>query len=386
MPLLKRKQQFALKVEAVEGTAETLAAADVDMEVDDLDATFTPELRERRPLRNDLSATASVVGMLMGEITGRVELKPSLAPATTDPQQHTLLLACSLQQHALRTMALTGAPAGNPVPGEYILGGIAGTGFFIRVDGTTMMFVQLVAFVAAETITGTVSGFTATVHGTPAFTDIGKAYRPNSVNPPSFTGAQYMDGKRKLAFGARADATFQVGGVGQIGYTQFTLSGKMTQPTDVALLAGVSVPRVVPETFLGAQVKTVDLADIDLLCVDSFSLALNNTLARRACANEATGIISYRNTDRRPMITIDPEQELEAAINFFVKFAAGTQFGFYAQIGQTVGRRVIICAPRCQYQELGEGDRDNIATHTAQLLCCSGGSPGGDDDFIIAFG
>lgn len=382
MPLLTRKKQFATEQEAVEGTAEVLVAADVQTEVEDLEGRFTPELQERNPLREDLSPAASVVGITQGEISGRAELKPSATPATIVPPVVDVLLALGLQQNTLRTMNLSGAPVGTFVAGEYITGATAGQGFFIQLVGTVMTFVQLVAFVALENITGQVSGATATVNATPAFTDIGFAYRPNSINPPSFTSAVMHDGKKIELIGSRGTGSFEVAGTGQIGYCNFTLSGKAVAPIDQALFAGVNLPNIVPETFKNASVRAGTIE----LCVNAFNLTLNNTVARRSCTNELTGIKSHRITARRAVISIDPEQELEAAIPFFTQFAAGTLFGFYAQIGSSVGKRVWIVASRAQYIELGQGDRDGLSTHAAQLLCSRGARPGGDDDFIIAFG
>lgn len=383
MPLLARKKQFALKQESVEGTAETLAAADVKMEVEDLQGNFTPEMQERNPLRSDLGRSASVVGSTMGEITGKTEIAPGLVAATDDPNAHRLLLALGLQQHTARTCVLNAAPTGTFLAGEYITGNGVGTGFFVSVAGTTLTFVQLVAFVAAETITGSISGATAICHTTtPVFTNIGKAYRPDSTSAvPAFTGAVMHDGKQIKIFGSRGDGSIEVGGTGQIGYLNFTLSGAAVQPVDAALFTGVSVPAVIPETFLNAALT----AGGNALCVDAFTMALGNTVAKRTCSNKATGIASYRITARQPRITIEPEQELESVVAFFAKFAAGTLFDFYAQIGTSVGKRTIIVAPRAQYVELGQGDREGISTHSAQLALTRGKAPGGDDELLIVF-
>jgi hypothetical protein len=382
MTLLARKKQFALKQETTEGTAETLAAADVKMEVEDLQGNFTPEMQERNPLRADLGRSASVVGITMGEITGKTELVPGAPAATTDPNVHRLLLALGFQQHPARTGTLAAPPTGTPLAGEYITGNIGGTGFFISASGTSLTFVQLTAFNIGEVVTGSQSGFTATMHATaPNFTDLGKAYRPNSATPPAFTSAVMHDGKRIQIFGSRGDGSIEVGGAGQIGYLNFTLNGAAVQPVDAALFSGVSVPVTIPETFLNASLKAGGVE----LCVDAFTLALGNTVARRTCSNALTGIKSYRMTARQPRITIEPEQELESVINFFGKFAAGTLFDFFAVIGTTVGKRVIIVASRAQYAELGQGDREGISTHPAQIALTRGLAPGGDDEFLIVF-
>ena len=382
MPLLTRKKQFAIKVEASEGTAEVLAAADVVMEVEELEQVPQLEMVERNPLRADLSPTAAVVGIQAGEITGRTELKPGLL-ATDDPNAHRVMLALGMQQHTAKRVDLTAAPTGTFIPGEYITGGGSGTGFFSNVltGPDRMEFVELVAFVASEVITGSISGATATVNATPAEVTIGKGYRPDSVGPSSFTAAVMQDGLKKEIFGSRGDGSIEIAGTGQVAFLAYTLNGAMVTPVDTALFTGVSIPNVVPETFKGGALQ----AGTDALCVDSFTLNLANTVARRVCSDAATGIKSYKITERGPTVSIDPEQELEATIAFMGKLFGGTEFGFLAQIGSTALKRVRIMASRAQYTELGNADRESLATYAATLRLNRGKAPSGDDEYIIVF-
>ena len=196
---------------------------------------------------------------------------------------------------------------------------------------------------------------TATGHATINVTDIGVCYHPTSSNVPSFTIGDYMDGVANTLFGARANGSINVANVGAMAYLNFNFQGTAQAPVDAALFTGTTVPDIVPETFLSAAVSL----DGDSVCVDSFALDFGNTLAERPCANAATGITSYRITDRLPVITIDPERELEATVAFFTDLAAGTRLGFEATIGQTSGTRLKVVAGRCQYTELnGIGQTD----------------------------
>lgn len=380
MPLKTRKKQLAMKAEGTEGVAETLTAGDVVFEVEDLEGQYTPEMQERRPLRSSLSAVPNVVGKEFGPITGRTELKP--AALATDPLPlERLLLSLGLQAHDAVTIELAGAPTGTFTAGEYITGDGTGEGLFLRLDGTTLMYARLSAFAASEGITGSISGATATVDAAGSETVVGKAYRPDSGDGSSFTSGALMDGLKWEAFGARGDGSFEVGGTGQIGYVSFTVNGPMLAPVDQALFSGVTIPKVKPSTFKGSTVT----ADGVALCIDSFSLSLNNTVAQRACSDAATGVKSYRITDRRPTLSIDPEVELEATIDFQSKLAGAALFGFYAQIGADTEKRVIFAASQAQYTELGNADRESLATYAASLLLTGGGHPDGDDEFVIAF-
>lgn len=398
MPLLIRKRQIAIEEEGTEGSAETLVAADVQFLVEDVESSYTPEANDRNPMRETLSHEGVVIGAEFGEITGRTELKQrnSGDAVTTNPPMHDLYLAAGLVQCGIWTVQLAGAPTGTFRAGEHVTGddGTPADIYVLGVDGSNVMTYALRVSpaghdpVAAEGLTGDDSGATASVDAAPAITQLGVGYHPTSSSTaPSFTVGDYMDGVVNTIFGARANAQVNVGGVGQLGYLQFTAQGTADAPVDGALLVGVSIPNIVPEVFLSASVKVhgkpLDVDDVAELCVDSFTLDFANTLARRNCANKATGIVSYRITDRLPVINIDPERELEATIPFFTNFGAGYAFGFEATIGSTAGKKTWIVAARCQYTELPGADREGIAILNAALRC-NAASTGGDDEFFIA--
>lgn len=382
--MLDRIKQLAIKEEASEGTAETLTASEVMTESEELSANYTREMQERNPLRSTFSKRAHVPGKSMVEITGKVELVPGATPATDNPPAHELLEALGLQQRVLRTCDLTGAPSGSFIPGERITGDGTAEIYFVTRDGTELTYAVVSDVAADEVLTGQISGASATVDNPSGSTAIGFAYMPQSDESSlkSFTAAVYEDGRRTLGYGMRGDGSIEAAGVGEIAYLNFTLSGTGTLPTDTAQLTGVDLPDTIPETFLGANVSV----DGDALCMNSLRLELGNTVAARECADAATGIRSYRITDRDPKVAIDPEQELEATHAFYGKYDAGTQFGYFSQIGTTVGSRVMIAAPRAQYDELGKGDREGIMSHDATLGLNTGEIDQGDDEFIIAFG
>jgi len=380
--MLSRIKQFALKVEGTEGTAESLAAGDVPFEVEELDGEYTNEFNERNPMRASLSGIKPLPGIGSGSITGKVELVGGGATTTVPPTKK-LWLACGLAEKTVRSVALTGAPTGTFRPGEKITDGGTKIARFLLLSGTTLYYATISgsAFAAADTLTGSKSAATATVHGTPAVTDRGFAYVPQDPDAASsYTAMCNEDGIRKIVFGSRATANIEIGGAGKLAYANFRMDGAATLPIDQALYTGVTLPTVTPESFLSAGVA----ASGDSLCVDGFNFDLGNTLARRVCANAAAGIKSVRITDRKPTIKVSPERELEATIAFWSKYDAATEFGFYAQIGTTATKRVVIAAPNAMYTGLPTGDREGIAVYDAELRL-NGSESDGDDEFIIAF-
>lgn len=79
---LNRRMTLATKVEAVEGTAETLAAADANLLA--YDVTFEPNVNmfARKPVANDFSAYSAIPGAQSMRATFRAELKGSGAAGT----------------------------------------------------------------------------------------------------------------------------------------------------------------------------------------------------------------------------------------------------------------------------------------------------------------
>lgn len=385
-----RIKQLAIKVEATEGVAVSLAAADVVAEYEDLAGTWTDEKNQRRPMRATLTKRHSVAGRTMGDITGRLELVPGDTVATDAPPCARLLQALGHQEMTLKTATMATTYAAQLTPGERLTGSAAADVFFVTGSGTTITYAVAGGDIAvAETLTGETSGGTWITHAAaPAATDAGFAYRPlSTTEPPSFTVAVNEDGKRKLYFGARGTGQITIGGSGEIGYLEFTLSGTSTTPSDVAAFsAGVSLPTKKPPTFKGA---TVD-AHGDVLCVDALGFDFNNTVGMRRCASSSTGIKSYRITDREPNFTLDPEAELEATIDFFGKYAGDTVFGAQAAWGSGAGNRVWLLAPAAQYQALNQSEREGLIIYNVEMQPGEQGNLGGgltgDGEYILAFG
>ena len=80
--MLTRKRQLAAKIEAVEGTAETLAAADAKLLVYDPKVSFDVAMFERNPARPSFSNIGKTPGKRTGGISYRLELRGSGTAAT----------------------------------------------------------------------------------------------------------------------------------------------------------------------------------------------------------------------------------------------------------------------------------------------------------------
>ncbi len=112
--LLTRKSQLAVEEEAVEGTAETIVAADA---VHASEIKVTPEVEAID--RNLASASLSPIGKIVGGISAKasfeIELKGS-GTAGTPPEFSSLLKACGFAETIVASTSVTYLPASSAIP------------------------------------------------------------------------------------------------------------------------------------------------------------------------------------------------------------------------------------------------------------------------------
>lgn len=108
MPLRTQRAVLAAKVEAVEGTGETLLAANGILA---LSASFqrNQDMLVRDPLRPTLSQLASVPGRRTGTISSTVEMKGS-GTAGTAPEWGSLIRSCGFSETIVAVTSVTYAP------------------------------------------------------------------------------------------------------------------------------------------------------------------------------------------------------------------------------------------------------------------------------------
>jgi len=373
--------QFLFEIEGAEGTPETLAAADVYPHAEEVSMTYGVEKNKPNPQRGYLGRGRVVAGKKSGTCNVRLPVVAGVDAATV-PIFDKQVRCMGHVAMVLNTIVLAGAPTGTFRAGERITAS-SGTkvGMFVRmVDSTTVVYAKVSGsdFGTGETITGAISGATASTHGSdPDITQVGTAYRPISSSIPSGTAAVIEEGIRKRLFGSRGDGAVETEGVGQILYLRSEFMGGADKPVDQALLTGVTKPAIDYIALVGATVT----AEGSSLCIGRFALNFGNSVNEKQCATAAGGVKGARIGDREPTIAIDPEATVESDIDFFNNFDADTEFAFYAAFGNSTIGEVVVAAAKAQYQELGDGERDEARTHEAVL---SLEPDQGDDEYIIA--
>jgi hypothetical protein len=337
--MLVRKRQLAAKIEAVEGTAEALTAAEAKFLVYNPKVAHEIEMFTRDPVRSSFSGMGKIAGKRPAGLSFRLELRGS-GTKTTDPAWITLLKGCGFESNVLKSIAI-GAITGGP-------------------------------FQHGETITGGTSAGTATTSGA-AVTE-GQEYRPISSGVSSLTLGCYEDGVLKLIKGARGNVKFGFKS-GEPVMLDFSFQGVEAGITDVALLTAIAHETQKPPSLLSASL----LLDAYAARIGDMNISVNNTLAARDDINDSRGLLSFQITDRNISGELNPEMVTVATYDFYTKFFGSTDITLALNAGATTGNMFKFYSPRLQITKINDEDREGL-----QLAKCSfdlNGSVNGEDEF-----
>jgi len=254
MSMLIRKRQLAAKIEAVEGTAETLLAADAGILVNfSPKASYDPQMYQRDPVRATLSKMGKLAGKRSAGIDFSIELKGS-GSVIVEPEWLRLIRACGFASNALKKITIGVITTGPYLHGETITGETSGaTGRVVlkTANGTsTLYFIALSGTLeTGEVITGGTSGATATASADP--TSAGFEIKPVSSSVVSLTMGLFEDGIRKVLKGCRGTVKFNFK-IGEPATLDFSFKGVEAGVTDVPMFTGVSFDNTVPPVLLNA--------------------------------------------------------------------------------------------------------------------------------------
>ncbi len=330
MPILRQRQQIAIKQEATAGTAETLAAANAIMHTGIVE--WEPDVVEtpREAMTASLSPRGSVTGTQAAKIRFKMYLRGSYnhttgavaAPvaASTEPDFSVPFKACGL--------ALVVSGAG---PNEICTYSPSST-----------------------TISNEMTGAYSTV-------------------------ALYEDGKRYMIHGAVGNCvlTFTVG---MPVLAEFEFTGLYNAPTDTALLSAPVYPTFAEPAFLSASLSII--GSYTAAKMQNLKLDLGNTIAMRPNPNGATGHFTAQITARKPTGSFDPEEVLAATNNFFTQWIAGTvgaiTTGTFPS-GGTNYNQFNLTIPNAMYTKVGRADRDGVGTAPVEFEAMANSAAGEDE-------
>lgn len=378
--ILTRETAVGAKVEATEGTAETLAAADAI--VLPYDVKFAPDVpvHRRRPHRSKLTGLAGVPGRKLATVTFRSEFKGSGAVATV-PEWDVYARICGLARSTVDTLPI-GAITGTFQGGETATLSISGAVVRISGDQTGAPGVLRVVVVSGipqnlDVATGATSGATATLSGAKTAAQ-GYEYLPTSSDPPTATVAVWRDGKRHNMVGCRGTWK-KVHKADEPVMWEWSIRGVWTGSVDEAVIASIPYQEVTPASWEAVGFTVGAFAAI----IENLTLDIGNALEPRPSANAAHGALSILRPTREATAEFDPEDNLVAEHDWLGRFRAGTTGRLSYTFGSGTGKRLAVTCPTVQYVGAEEADR---AGHQTLKVKCDLVSPtiaGGDDEIQI---
>jgi hypothetical protein len=107
-------------------------------------------------------------------------------------------------------------------------------------------------------------------------------------------------------------------------------------------------------------------------------------LRESSAAANVSGYIAGVITNRRPIISCNPEAKLIATQDRYGIFLAMTEYAISYVIAGPTTSTITISAPKATIETIQEGDRENLVTDEIEFLCGQNGSTP-DQEFTILF-
>lgn len=325
--MLSARQQIAIKQEAVAGTAETLAAANVVMHTGL--AEFEPDVQ--MTAREAMSASLSKRGQVVGAKAGKIRWKQYLR-------------------------GTTGAPADPANLADFTVP-FRGCG-----------------------VQGTVSGTTPNEQA---------SYKPSTALITDITTgapctvALYEDGKRYLLTGAVGNCTLTFA-MGSPTLADFEFTGVFSGvPTDTALLVP-TYPAIVEPPFLAAALSILGFTSAH---IKQLTLDFGNKIILVPDPNSLVGGYAYAQiVDRAPVGSFDAEEVLAATKNYWNEWLAGTTGSITTGVFPSNGtnyNQFQLNVPKAAYVKVGLADRDGMANAPVDYECRANSDAGEDEWELI---
>lgn len=324
MAIRTKRRVLAAAVEASEGVAETLDAADGGLLVSELKWSLEVEQVMRDFLTDTLSKIQSVPGKRFGSFTFTTELKgksTAFAAGTVVPEIGKYLKAC---------------------------------GFSEVVDATAL----------AETVT----------------------YEPvsDSTAIPTLTMGLYNDGRLVTLRGCRGTVSFECNN-GEYSKASFEFSGMITSVADATQLSVDLSSEIAlnPPLLLGASFSMYDGTNTHAAKISSLSVDMANTVTMREDMSQEHGYFVALITDRTPTGKINPEFETEATYPFLGNWLNGQSAEITFSYGTVQYNTISFTIPKATTTAVADGEREDLSVAELDFTLNTVGS--GDDEITIVF-
>lgn len=402
--VLIRKRQAGIKLEATEGTAESLAAADFSGERKAEAESYDLGTYERTSDRASLTKRP-ILGGGTKALTLKWEEECVGGDASTLAPWHVSLQAMGFTATGLKVISLTGAPTGGSFVAGQTIGNNTTEGsatkkgvFVCYINGATKKIVYrptVGAFANTDVISNyATSQVSATASGAPSAA--GFAFRPltyvdDSTKPPSATAELRYGGLRHTVVGGRGKGSLMLE-VNKPAMLQVEITGPGAtdsangdRPYAASEVANVPAIAARPIVSKGLPFVLNSGGSDYTPVLTKGEVVFDNTLAaRKTISNTDTansGCLPTLITDRSIMLKFDPERSSPGgAIDFDRLESERGLFSAYSSSGTPAGASgmLILSLPKLTVSgQSGRGDREGLATLDVSAL-----ATGDSDDEI----
>lgn len=397
---LVRTGQVARKLEAVEGTAETLTAAEVNDNVKAQGHTYTPGEYERELERPTLSTDPALKGAAQLAIKYVTEMvgggAAAAAPWHTELRGVGFGAGTQLKVVTIGTITGDTFTCGDRIGDNATEGSATVTGTAVCMVGADKLV--YVPGTGAFDDTDTVHNYTATGTSAPvdsAPANAGYRFRPvtesEGATIASLTVQRIHNGEVHLISGARGTAKFSMRmNEPMLMEVEFQGPPELDEdgnPETGTALTGVTQAGTVPKVCkshrirIGAYTPVLTSIEVDM----GITLAPRGTIADDDIS--ASGYKATRISDRLPKLTIDPEYSVTPGeLDQVSRTMRGATFSWESHVGDPADANglVILYGPRLQLMgPTSDSERDKIKTAAINATFRRG--VGGSDDEISLF-
>lgn len=190
--------------------------------------------------------------------------------------------------------------------------------------------------------------------------------------------------------GAGEDLLFRVSGcqgtakfswkAGGLFMGSFTMTGAWVAPSDTSLLTVPTWDTSVPYAFLAPSMTFHGTSG---LAFETFEYDLGNTVELRPNANAASGFLTGQITSRRPVGSVDFEQEKLATFNVYTRIGSNTTGAISMSPIGTAGNLFDFDIPRARFTGVSHGNRAGALLSTATFEALRNSNAGLDTHSII---
>ncbi len=204
---------------------------------------------------------------------------------------------------------------------------------------------------------------------------------PSALGLITDTLAVMCDGKQYQIHGAVCSSMKWTLAKGSPVLVEYEFTGIYNTPTDVALFAP-TYPTVTEPPFLGA---TFSILGFTTAKIKTLTIDFGFKVAERPQPN-ATGILSFAIVGREVKGTVDVEEELAAAKNWYSEWLSGTlgaiQTGDFPSTGSNYNQ-FNLSMPNCQYTKVGFADRDGLVTAPIEFIARANSDAGNNELSLV---